>query len=47
MKRLWQHCHAATLRNGKYSIVEDAVLVTDAPLIHLSLIQISEPTRPY
>ncbi|MBH9322035.1 imidazolonepropionase [Pseudomonas aeruginosa] len=34
MKRLWQHCHAATLTGGKYSIVEDAALVTDGPLIH-------------
>ncbi|MCS8321347.1 imidazolonepropionase, partial [Pseudomonas aeruginosa] len=34
MKRLWQHCHAATLKGGKYSIVEDAALVTDGPLIH-------------
>ena len=28
MKRLWQHCHVATLKGGKYSIVEDAALVS-------------------
>ena len=29
MKRLWQHCHAATMTGGKYSIIEDAAILTD------------------
>jgi imidazolonepropionase len=33
MKRLWQHCHAATMNGGKYSVIEDAALVTDGGLI--------------
>ncbi|MDH4583791.1 imidazolonepropionase [Pseudomonas sp. BN415] len=28
MKHLWQNCHAATMKDGKYAIIEDAVLVT-------------------
>jgi imidazolonepropionase len=27
--RLWQHCHAATMKGGKYSIIDDAAIVTD------------------
>ncbi|MGH8352209.1 MAG: imidazolonepropionase, partial [Pseudomonas sp.] len=30
MKRLWHNCHAATMRDGQYSSIEDAVLVTHA-----------------
>lgn len=26
---LWQHCHAATMKGGKYSIIDDAAIVTD------------------
>ena len=33
MKTLWQHCHVATMANGKYSIIEDAALVTAGRLI--------------
>jgi len=29
MKRLWQNCHAATMKGGRYSIVEDAAIVTE------------------
>ncbi|WP_087657257.1 imidazolonepropionase [Caballeronia terrestris] len=29
MKRLWQHCHAATMQGGAYSIIEDAAILTD------------------
>ncbi|AYC33041.1 imidazolonepropionase [Pseudomonas cavernae] len=28
MKSLWHHCHAATMVGGRYSIIEDAALVT-------------------
>ncbi|MDY7567590.1 imidazolonepropionase [Pseudomonas sp. RTC3] len=28
MKTLWQHCHVATMAQGKYSIIEDAAIVT-------------------
>ncbi|QOQ74155.1 imidazolonepropionase [Pseudomonas poae] len=33
MKTLWQHCHVATMAGGKYSIIEDAAMVTAGPLI--------------
>ncbi|WP_407316555.1 imidazolonepropionase [Pseudomonas sp. nanlin1] len=33
MKVLWQHCHIATMAQGKYSIIEDAALVTADGLI--------------
>ena len=33
MKTLWQHCHIATLAQGKYSIIEDGALVTAGSLI--------------
>ncbi|WP_455914035.1 imidazolonepropionase [Pseudomonas syringae] len=33
MKTLWHHCHAATMANGTYSIIEDAAIVTDAAQI--------------
>ncbi|NQD92968.1 imidazolonepropionase, partial [Pseudomonas sp. CrR25] len=33
MNRLWFNCHAATLAGGRYSIIEDAALVTRGPLI--------------
>ncbi|MBH3413093.1 imidazolonepropionase [Pseudomonas putida] len=33
MRTLWQHCHAATLSDGRYSIIEDAAIVTSAGLI--------------
>ncbi|SFU79743.1 imidazolonepropionase [Pseudomonas sp. OV546] len=33
MKTLWQHCHVATMAQGKYSIIEDAALVTAGSLI--------------
>ncbi|MGE8119671.1 imidazolonepropionase [Pseudomonas fulva] len=28
MKTLWQHCHVATMAQGRYSIIEDAAIVT-------------------
>lgn len=33
MKTLWQHCHVATMAHGKYSIIEDAAIVTNDGLI--------------
>lgn len=33
MKTLWQHCHVATMADGKYSIIEEAALVTAHSLI--------------
>ncbi|NIF25514.1 imidazolonepropionase [Pantoea sp. Tr-811] len=33
MRTLWQHCHAATLSEGRYSIIEDAAIVTHEGLI--------------
>ncbi|WP_060509785.1 imidazolonepropionase [Pseudomonas sp. NBRC 111124] len=33
MRTLWQHCHAATMSDGRYSIIEDAAIVTRAGLI--------------
>ncbi|MDR5735221.1 imidazolonepropionase [Caballeronia sp. LZ025] len=33
MKKLWGHCHAATMKGGAYSIIEDAAIVTDGARI--------------
>ncbi|MGY4491928.1 imidazolonepropionase [Pseudomonas sp. TE3610] len=33
MKTLWQHCHVATMAHGKYSIIEDAAILTADGLI--------------
>ena len=33
MKTLWHNCHAATMANGTYSIIENAALMTDGALI--------------
>ena len=33
MKTLWQHCHVAPMTGGKYSIIEDAAMVTADSLI--------------
>ncbi|EIK96845.1 imidazolonepropionase [Pseudomonas sp. M47T1] len=33
MKTLWQHCHVATMAHGKYSIIEDAAIVTAGDVI--------------
>ncbi|MBJ9974945.1 imidazolonepropionase [Pseudomonas sp. S75] len=30
MRTLWQHCHVATMAGGRYSIIEDAAIVTQA-----------------
>lgn len=33
MKHLWQHCHAATMKDGRYSIIEDAAIITEGKRI--------------
>ncbi|MFV3287467.1 imidazolonepropionase [Pseudomonas sp. NY11955] len=33
MRTLWQHCHVATMVDGRYSAIEDAAIVTSAGLI--------------
>ncbi|UVK82749.1 imidazolonepropionase [Pseudomonas sichuanensis] len=33
MRTLWQNCHAATMAEGRYSIIEDAAIVTHEGLI--------------
>ncbi|MBI6955698.1 imidazolonepropionase [Pseudomonas sp. CCOS 191] len=33
MRTLWQHCHAATMTEGRYSVIEDAAIITSAGLI--------------
>ncbi|MBT9235358.1 imidazolonepropionase [Pseudomonas inefficax] len=33
MRTVWQHCHVATMAEGRYSAIEDAAIVTDAGLI--------------
>lgn len=33
MKQLWQNCHAATMVGGRYSIIEDAAILTEGRLI--------------
>ncbi|MFJ2984473.1 MULTISPECIES: imidazolonepropionase [unclassified Pseudomonas] len=33
MRTLWQHCHAATMAQGSYSIIEDAAIVSNVGLI--------------
>ncbi|WP_217189983.1 imidazolonepropionase [Pseudomonas shirazica] len=33
MRTVWQHCHVATMAEGRYSAIEDAAIVTNAGLI--------------
>ncbi|SAL23964.1 imidazolonepropionase [Caballeronia peredens] len=33
MKKLWHHCHAATMARGEYSIIDDAAILTDGARI--------------
>ncbi|MFJ4432534.1 imidazolonepropionase [Pseudomonas sp. NPDC089395] len=33
MRTLWQNCHAATMAQGSYSVIEDAAIVSNAGLI--------------
>ncbi len=47
MKTLWQHCHVATMAQGKYSIIEDAAMVTAGSLIEWIGPQAQAPTADY
>src|SRR5471032_94732 len=47
MKTLWQHCHVATLADGKYSIIEDAAMVTANSLIEWIGPRSQAPTSDY
>ncbi|WP_073524656.1 imidazolonepropionase [Pseudomonas fluorescens] len=47
MKTLWQHCHVATMTNGKYSIIEDAAMVTAGSLIEWVGPRSQAPTADY
>ena len=47
MKTLWQHCHVATMAHGKYSIIEDAAMVTADSLIEWIGPRSDVPTADY
>ena len=47
MKTLWQHCHVATMAEGKYSIIEDAAMVTVGSLIEWIGPRSQAPTADY
>ncbi len=47
MKTLWQHCHVATMGQGKYSIIEDAAMVTVGSLIEWIGPRSQAPTADY
>ena len=47
MKTLWQHCHVATMTGGKYSIIEDAAMVTADSLIEWIGPRSEVPTADY
>ncbi|ASV36220.1 imidazolonepropionase [Pseudomonas sp. NS1(2017)] len=47
MKTLWQHCHVATMAQGKYSIIEDAAMVTVGSLIEWIGPRSQAPTADY
>ncbi|MCO6059723.1 imidazolonepropionase [Pseudomonas sp. MOB-449] len=47
MKHLWDNCHVATMQGGKYSIIEDAVLVTYAGRIEWIGPRAELPAIPY
>jgi len=47
MKTPWQHCHVATMAQGKYSIIEDAAMVTVGSLIEWIGPRSQAPTADY
>ena len=47
MKTLWQHCHVATMAHGKYSIIEEAAMVTANSLIEWIGPRSEVPTADY
>ncbi|MBD9501636.1 imidazolonepropionase [Pseudomonas sp. BGr12] len=46
MKHLWQHCHAATMKDGRYSIIEDAAIITEGERISWIGPRVELPERP-
>lgn len=46
MKHLWQHCHAATMKDGRYSIIEDAAIITEGERIVWIGPRAALPERP-
>ncbi|OWP52606.1 imidazolonepropionase [Pseudomonas nitroreducens] len=46
MKHLWQHCHAATMKDGRYSIIEDAAIITEGERIRWIGPRAELPERP-
>jgi len=46
MKQLWQHCHAATMKDGRYSIIEDAAIITEGGRIAWIGPRTELPERP-
>ena len=47
MKKLWTNCHIATMKNGQYSIIENAALVTEEQRIHWIGAQNETPLDDY
>ncbi|MCY1410903.1 Imidazolonepropionase [compost metagenome] len=47
MKHLWHNCHAATMKGGKYAVIDDAVLVTYAGRIEWIGPREALPSIPY
>lgn len=47
MKTLWQHCHVATMAQGKYSIIEEAAIVTSGEYIEWIGPQAERPAYDY
>lgn len=47
MKHLWHNCHAATMKGGKYAVIDDAVLVTYAGRIEWIGPRAELPAIPY
>jgi imidazolonepropionase len=47
MKHLWHNCHAATMKGGKYAVIDDAVLVTYAGRIEWIGPRDELPAIPY
>ncbi|MCP1624231.1 imidazolonepropionase [Pseudomonas nitroreducens] len=46
MKHLWQHCHAATMKDGRYSVIEDAAIITEDQRISWIGPRAELPERP-
>ncbi|WP_250467365.1 imidazolonepropionase [Caballeronia sp. GAFFF2] len=45
MNKLWQHCHVATMTGGKYSIIEDAAILTHGGRIEWIGPRVAAPER--